>query len=105
MKMSYLRKTVDTQIHWSNKLDSLLPEFLRIDGNQNFIHEFVTPYLTPDALIYDVGGGKQPMIPVATKQRLRIRVVGVDIDQKELGAAPAGAYDATVCCDITKYRG
>jgi 2-polyprenyl-6-hydroxyphenyl methylase/3-demethylubiquinone-9 3-methyltransferase len=103
--MSYWRKTVDSQIGWSNKLDKLLPDVFRIDGNQNFIHEFVTPYLTPGALVYDVGGGKQPMIPVESKVGLGIRVVGLDIDEKELRSAPAGAYDATVCCDITKYRG
>jgi 2-polyprenyl-3-methyl-5-hydroxy-6-metoxy-1,4-benzoquinol methylase len=103
--MSYFRKTVDTQISWSNKLDKLLPDVFRIDGNQNFIHEFVTPYLTPGAVVYDVGGGKQPMIPVASKVELGIQVVGLDIDEEELRSAPAGAYDSTVCCDIAKYRG
>jgi 2-polyprenyl-3-methyl-5-hydroxy-6-metoxy-1,4-benzoquinol methylase len=105
MELTYLRKTVNVQISWSNQLDKLLPDLFRIDGNQNFIHEFVTPYLTPGALVYDVGGGKQPMIPVASKAQLGIQVVGLDIDEKELHSAPAGAYDATVCCDITKYQG
>ncbi len=103
--MSYWRKTIDTQINWSNKLDTLLPAFFRIGGNQTFIHDFVTPYLKPGALIYDVGGGKQPMIPVESKAGLGIAVVGVDIDEQELRSAPAGAYDETVCCDITQYRG
>jgi 2-polyprenyl-6-hydroxyphenyl methylase/3-demethylubiquinone-9 3-methyltransferase len=103
--MSYFRKTIDIQISWSNKLDKLLPGFFRIDGNQNFIHEFVTPYLTRGALVYDVGGGKQPMITVESKVELGIRTVGLDIDAKELDSAPANAYDATICCDITKYRG
>jgi 2-polyprenyl-3-methyl-5-hydroxy-6-metoxy-1,4-benzoquinol methylase len=103
--MKVFRKAIDLQIHWSNKLDGLLPDQFRVDGNQNFIHEFVTPYLTPGALVYDVGGGKQPMIPVESKIKLGIQVVGVDIDEKELRSAPAGAYDATICCDITKYRG
>jgi 2-polyprenyl-3-methyl-5-hydroxy-6-metoxy-1,4-benzoquinol methylase len=93
--MTYLRRTVDLQVSWSNHLDKLLPALFRIDGNQNFIHEFVTPYLTPGAVVYDVGGGKQPMIPVESKARLGIRVVGLDIDEKELHFAPAGAYDAT----------
>jgi 2-polyprenyl-3-methyl-5-hydroxy-6-metoxy-1,4-benzoquinol methylase len=103
--MTCLRKTVDLQISWSRQLDKLLPDLFRIDGNQNFIHEFVTPYLTPGAVVYDVGGGKQPMIPIELKVGLGIRVVGLDIDEKELHSAPAGAYDATVCCDIAKYQG
>jgi 2-polyprenyl-3-methyl-5-hydroxy-6-metoxy-1,4-benzoquinol methylase len=103
--MNYLRKTVDLQIRWSNRLDNLLPDLFRIDGNQNFIHEFVTPYLTPGAVVYDVGGGKQPMIPVDSKVGLGLRVVGLDIDETELHSAPAGAYDTTVCCDIARYQG
>jgi 2-polyprenyl-6-hydroxyphenyl methylase/3-demethylubiquinone-9 3-methyltransferase len=90
---------------WSKQLDKLLPDLFRIDGNRNFINEFVTPYLTPGAVVYDVGGGKQPMITVESKRLLGIRVVGLDIDEKELHSAPAGAYDATVCCDITGYLG
>jgi 2-polyprenyl-3-methyl-5-hydroxy-6-metoxy-1,4-benzoquinol methylase len=103
--MGLFRQVIDLQINWSSRLDRLLPDEFRLDGNQNFIHEFVTPYLMPGAVVYDVGGGKQPMIPVELKAGLGIRVVGLDIDEKELHAAPAGAYDATVCCDITKYRG
>jgi len=87
--MTYLRETVDLQISWLNQTNKLLPDLFRVDSNQNSIHEFVTLYLTPGAVIYDVGGGKQSMIPFES--------------QVELGMA--GAYDATVCCDITKYQG
>jgi 2-polyprenyl-3-methyl-5-hydroxy-6-metoxy-1,4-benzoquinol methylase len=103
--MTYLRRAVNLQIDWSNQLDKILPVSFRIDGNQDFIHDFVTPYLTPGAVVYDVGGGKQPMISVGLKSELGIKIIGVDIDEKELQSAPAGAYDATVCCDITQYRG
>jgi len=76
-----------------------------LDGNLDFIHHFVTPYLTPGAVVYDIGGGKQPMISKETKRELRIRVVGIDVDPKELRSAPCGAYDQTVCCDIARYEG
>ena len=103
--MGFFRRFLDNQIVWSNRLDTLLPHGFRIDGNQDFIHNFATEYLTPAALVYDVGGGKQPMISVESKQELGIRVVGVDIDENELRSAPAGAYDSVVCCDITRYQG
>ena len=32
-------------------------------------------------------------------------MIGFDIDAKELERAPAGAYDATICADLTRYRG
>ena len=32
-------------------------------------------------------------------------MVGLDIDGKELSAAPDGLYDRTAAADITKYRG
>lgn len=103
--MNYLRKAIDLQISWSNRLDMLLPDIFRVDGNRSFVREFVHPYLTEGTVVYDVGGGKQPMIPVEAKTRLGMRVIGIDIDEKELRSAPPGAYDSTICCDITKYHG
>jgi SAM-dependent methyltransferase len=47
-----------------------------------------------------VGGGKHPFINAETKAALDIRVIGVDIDIDELKAAPSGAYDEIVCCDV-----
>lgn len=103
--MSFLRKALNLQIAWSSKLDQLLPDQFRIDGNQDFIHDFVTPYLRPGTVVYDVGGGKQPMISCALKVALGIRMIGLDISENELLSAPAGAYDAIICCDITQYAG
>src|SRR5258706_1627125 len=103
--MNIFRRAIDNQISWSNKLERLLPDRFRVDGNLDFIHHFVNPYLRRRAVVYDVGGGKQPMISNELKRELGIRVVGIDIDATELHSAPAGAYDETVCCDITKYRG
>jgi len=103
--MDMLRRLIDYQIGWSNRLERLLPDGFQVDGNLDFIQSFVTPYLRPGLVVYDVGGGKQPMISTALKQQLAVRVVGIDIDQRELESAPAGSYDQTICCDITKYSG
>ena len=103
--MNFLRKAIDLQVSWSDRLDKLLPIFFRIDGNQDFIRDFVHPYLTRGAVVYDVGGGKQPIITADSKVRLGINVIGLDIDEEELRSAPAGTYDRTICCDITNYQG
>jgi 2-polyprenyl-6-hydroxyphenyl methylase/3-demethylubiquinone-9 3-methyltransferase len=55
--------------------------------------------------VYDVGGGKNPVISLAGKRRLGLRLVGLDIDQDELSASPSGVYDERICADITRYRG
>jgi 2-polyprenyl-6-hydroxyphenyl methylase/3-demethylubiquinone-9 3-methyltransferase len=57
------------------------------------------------AVVYDIGGGKQPLIPVAKKSELGLKVIGLDIDRKELARAPSGAYDQVICADIQTYRG
>jgi 2-polyprenyl-6-hydroxyphenyl methylase/3-demethylubiquinone-9 3-methyltransferase len=54
---------------------------------------------------YDVGGGKQPYINRETKERLGLKVVGLDIDADELARAPQGLYDEVVCADITRFSG
>jgi 2-polyprenyl-3-methyl-5-hydroxy-6-metoxy-1,4-benzoquinol methylase len=103
--MSYLRTIIDLQVRWSNRFDQLLPFRFRRDGNKDFLQDFTGPYLKPGTVVYDIGGGKQPMISAQSKMELGMRVVGLDINEKELRSAPAGAYDATICCDITGYHG
>jgi SAM-dependent methyltransferase len=80
-------------------------EAFRLDGNHHFAAQFVPGYFRPGAVVYDIGGGKQPLIPVENKQELGLTVVGLDIDANELARAPAGAYDQIVCADIQAYRG
>ncbi len=99
------RRLVETQQRMSRKLDDLLPARFRVDGNRDFIDRVAPTYLRPGITLYDVGGGKQPFLEVRRKQELGIRVVGLDIDAGELGRAPAGAYDETICEDVTRYRG
>jgi 2-polyprenyl-3-methyl-5-hydroxy-6-metoxy-1,4-benzoquinol methylase len=83
----------------------LLPEDLKVDGNRDFVNQFVPQFIRPGARLVDVGGGKQPYLGVRTKSSLGVHVTGLDISQEELDQAPVGAYDATICADISTYRG
>ena len=90
-----LRKFTETNRKLSKKFDLLFPEKFRIAGGRDFVRNVVPRYLTEGTLIYDVGGGKQPVLSVADKNRLKTRVIGIDICREELDSAPKGAYDAT----------
>ncbi len=107
--MSRLRELlwwfISVQIRLSNTFDYLLPEKYRIDGNSHFNQEFVRPYLREGITLYDVGGGKLPLLSIQEKQDLKLKVVGLDIDKNELSRAPKGAYDQIVCADIIQFRG
>lgn len=50
-------------------------------------------------------GGKSPLFSAQDVIEKRLSILGVDIDQEELDAAPAGAYARAVCADITCFRG
>jgi 2-polyprenyl-6-hydroxyphenyl methylase/3-demethylubiquinone-9 3-methyltransferase len=89
----------------SRGFDRLLPADFQVDGNSDFVRNWIEPYLRPGSLIYDIGGGKNPVIRPETKRRLGLRVAGLDIDCAELTAAPTDAYDHRICADITQFRG
>lgn len=101
-----LRDLVNLNVKLSRWFDSrLLPKYLSVDGNMDFIHEMAPSYLRPGTKIYDVGGGKQPFIDVGVKRALGIQVVGIDISRAELDRAPMGAYDEKICADIADVKG
>jgi 2-polyprenyl-3-methyl-5-hydroxy-6-metoxy-1,4-benzoquinol methylase len=75
-----------------------------IDGNEHFVKTVVPRHLCREAVVYDIGGGKKPLISPETKETLGVTVVGVDIDAGELARAPAGAYDRTIATDIQTWR-
>jgi len=56
-------------------------------------------------VVCDIGGGARPWISPEEKQRLNLKVVGVDISEEELRAAPAGAYDKIIATDICEFIG
>lgn len=104
--MNLARRFIDMNIRCSRAFDAfLIPDRFRVDGNQDFIYNFAKKYLKPGVTVYDIGGGKQPYIDRETKDRLGLKVIGLDIDANELARAPQGLYDDVVCADITKYAG
>lgn len=104
--MNLIQRFIEMNCYCSRALDSMLiPEKFRIDGNRDFIDNFAKKYLRPGLTVYDVGGGKQPYINRETKDRLGLKVIGLDIDADELSRAPKGLYDDVVCADITAFAG
>jgi SAM-dependent methyltransferase len=100
-----MRMLIDSQVYLSHTFDKLLPEKYRIDGKEDYQHSLAQKYLKRNLKVYDVGGGKTPLIKPDLKKKLRITVVGIDIDKHELDRAPAESYDEAICADITQYRG
>jgi 2-polyprenyl-6-hydroxyphenyl methylase/3-demethylubiquinone-9 3-methyltransferase len=100
------RRFIDGQIALSTRFDrALLPPVYRIDGDSSFEAEFLTPHLHRGATVIDVGSGKLPSLSPAQRAALEITVVGFDVSKRELDAAPAGSYDATICADVTEFMG
>src|SRR4051812_44612811 len=89
----------------SRSFDRLLPADYQVGGNLDFVQNWIAPYLRAGALVYDIGGGKNPIISVADKRRLGLSVIGLDIDSGQLAAAPADAYDRQICADVTQFHG
>ncbi len=102
---SLFRRLIAGQIRLTRKFDGLLPGQHLIDGNADFIYNLVPKYTLAGAVVYDVGGGKNPLIDARRKAELGLKVIGLDIDAGELAAAPPGRYDRTICADIASYRG
>ncbi len=100
-----MRRLIRFQTWLSLCFDRLLPRDLLTDGNREFLDSIVPANLSAGAVIYDVGGGKNPVVSPGQKAALGLHVVGVDIDRDELEAAPAGAYDRVAPADITAYQG
>jgi SAM-dependent methyltransferase len=96
---------IGLQKRLSKRFDLLLPDHFRVDGNSDFIDRFARRWVAPGNVVYDIGGGKQPLLSPEEKTRLGLRIIGVDIDASELRSAAPGAYDEVCCTDITKFDG
>ncbi|MER9584699.1 methyltransferase domain-containing protein [Mesorhizobium sp. M0276] len=103
--VSMLRKFMRANVAVSELLDSVLPMRLRIDGNRTFATEIAPAWLASDALVYDLGGGARPFVGLSEKRRLRLFVIGVDLDAQELSKAPRGIYDEEIEADLTSFEG
>ena len=98
-------KFIDFNKYLSRRFDALLPDVFRVDGHRHFKEKFAPPHIPEGALVYEVGGGKNPLLSMDEKVLWGLRVFGLDINDGELSKAPTGAYDATIRADITRYRG
>lgn len=96
---------VKSQVLLSKWFDKLLPAKFHVDEYQDFVQSVIPKYFKKAGLIHDIGGGKRPYITADLKQLLCVTVVGLDIDESELKAAPEGIYDKLIVVDITKYKG
>ena len=103
--MALLCRFTSSQQNLSKSFDRLLPADYGVDGNRDFIDNWITPYLKRGDLVYDIGGGKNPIVSAGTRELFHLRVIGLDIDERELASAPPGAYDESVAADITQYHG
>ena len=103
--MPLFQAFVRANMRASYLIDRLVPNRLRTDGNHDFETDFVWRYLQPRQTIYDVGGGKQPLLTLEKKRALGSRVIGVDISAEELSQAPPGVYDKIIVADIASLTG
>ena len=99
------RLFIASQFWLSRSFDRLLPSHFRIDGSKSFREEVAWGQIRPGMSLYDIGGGKHPLVDRAKKAELGLRVTGLDVDAGELAQAPAGCYDDVCCSDIAEYRG
>jgi len=100
-----IRSFINSQRWLSRNFDRLLPMKYRLHGSEDFIKALVPKYLRENAIIYDIGGGKNPYLSPDRKKCLNATVFGLDIDKKELCQAHEGSYDKIICTDIGTYQG
>lgn len=100
-----LLKFIRWNTKWTEALDRRLPLHMQLDGHQEFKKKLLPPLLLPALKVYDLGGGSQPCVSLKTKSDLALAIVGVDISEEELKAAPAGVYDQKVVADLCTYNG
>lgn len=97
-------KIVGLNVALSRWVDARVWPDMSRDGNRSFVSS-VKPLVGHDSSVADVGGGKSPFFSSEEVAAMNLHVTGLDVDQSELGRAPAGAYSRVVCEDITTYRG
>lgn len=103
---SLLRRFIALNQRLSWGIDRLLlPKSARIDGNKDFKASIVPALLRSGLTVYDLGGGSNPYLDDKTKGDLGLWVVGLDISEVELLAAPAGSYESLIEADLCSFRG
>jgi SAM-dependent methyltransferase len=100
-----MRRFIDWQTRVSRAFDRCIDQKYRIDGYGDFKSTVLPQYIGRGMVIYDIGGGSRPFVDSAAKTLQDLTVMGLDIDQNELEAAPTGIYDRKICADLTGYVG
>jgi 2-polyprenyl-6-hydroxyphenyl methylase/3-demethylubiquinone-9 3-methyltransferase len=85
---------------WQRSLIARVAPDCACDGPRDFWENVLPSLLQPGLRVLDVGGGRHPAIPLPTKQKLGLHIVGLDISEAELAQAPTGAYDKIVAGDV-----
>ena len=86
----------------SKYFDRLLPVEYQVDGNRDFVDHWIEPYLRRGSIVYDVGGGKNPVISLDGKRRLGLRL-RVYAPVGEL-ISPARVHDSTMATVLVVER-
>ncbi|PKQ06570.1 MAG: hypothetical protein CVT71_01405 [Alphaproteobacteria bacterium HGW-Alphaproteobacteria-10] len=103
---SLLRRFIALNQRLSWGIDRLLlPDSMRVDGNKDFKASVVPGLLRSGLRVYDLGGGSNPYLDDKTKADLGLSVIGLDISEAELLAAPAGSYDRIIAADLCTFQG
>ncbi len=105
MPRSALSRFFEVNRRISRSLNGLLPSRLSIDGNSHFLRVVLPRALSAGQTVFDLGGGSQPFVTPDVKRRLGLTVAGLDIDHRELAAAPRGSYDRTIVADLCGFQG
>lgn len=85
---------------WFDK--TFLPGRYRVFGTGAYDQDYMPRYITSDLTVLDIGSGKHPTISANMKKQKNLINIGMDIDEKELKAAPEGVYDQVIVADMTQ---
>jgi 2-polyprenyl-6-hydroxyphenyl methylase/3-demethylubiquinone-9 3-methyltransferase len=103
--MKLIRGFLNANVALCRAINRRLPWALRTEGNYWFQENVLRNGFEPNQIVYDIGGGSRPWFTPEEKRRLNLTVVGLDISEEELRAAPAGSYDKMVAADVCGFIG
>ncbi len=83
---------------------TVLPRYT-VDGATHYTSSFLPRFVAPRMVVYDVGGGRSPVMSKQDKQGLQLLYVGIDISDEELRNSPEGVYDRVHVSDLSAFRG
>jgi 2-polyprenyl-6-hydroxyphenyl methylase/3-demethylubiquinone-9 3-methyltransferase len=85
---------------WERSVVSRLVPGCAADGTVDFRDRVLPSLIRPGMRVLDVGGGKEPAISPAMKQRYGLHITGLDVSAAELEQAPPGSFDGTIVGDV-----